>query len=59
MVVRELKRWRFGAAARLCADAAISEVLSGNRKLNRTQIGKLARYFKVSPGAFAEPTHRP
>lgn len=34
------------------AESTISEVLSGKRKLNRTQIGKLARYFKVAPGAF-------
>ncbi|WP_082838356.1 type II toxin-antitoxin system HigA family antitoxin [Gemmata sp. SH-PL17] len=36
------------------AESTISEVLAGKRKLNRTQIGKLARYFHVSPGAFAE-----
>jgi HTH-type transcriptional regulator/antitoxin HigA len=35
------------------AESTISEVLSGKRKLNRTQIGKLARYFKIAPGAFA------
>ena len=35
------------------AESTISEVLSGKRKLNRAQIGKLARYFKVSPAAFA------
>ena len=35
------------------AESTISEVLAGKRKLNRAQIGKLARYFKVSPGAFA------
>jgi HTH-type transcriptional regulator/antitoxin HigA len=34
------------------AESTISEVLSGKRKLNRTQIGKLARYFHVEPGAF-------
>jgi HTH-type transcriptional regulator/antitoxin HigA len=28
-------------------------VLAGKRTLNRTQIGKLARYFRVSPAAFA------
>lgn len=35
------------------AESTISEVLAGKRKLNRTQIGKLARYFHVAPGAFA------
>jgi HTH-type transcriptional regulator / antitoxin HigA len=34
------------------AESTISEVLAGKRKLNRTQIGKLARYFHVEPGAF-------
>ena len=34
------------------AESTISEVLSGKRKLNRTQIGKLARYFHVSPAVF-------
>ena len=35
------------------AESTISEVLAGKRKLNRTQIGKLAKYFHVGPGAFA------
>jgi len=35
------------------AESTVSEVLTGKRKLNRTQIGKLARYFHVGPGAFA------
>jgi HTH-type transcriptional regulator/antitoxin HigA len=34
------------------ADSTISEVLSGKRSLNRGHIGKLARYFKVSPNVF-------
>jgi HTH-type transcriptional regulator/antitoxin HigA len=34
------------------AESTISEVLSGKRKLNRSQIGKLARYFRVSPAVF-------
>ncbi len=34
------------------AESTISEVLSGKRKLNRKQIGKLARYFHVGPGVF-------
>ena len=34
------------------AESTISEVLSGKRKLNRGQIGKLARYFHVEPGVF-------
>jgi hypothetical protein len=28
-------------------------VLARKRKLNRAKIGKLARYFKVAPDAFA------
>jgi HTH-type transcriptional regulator / antitoxin HigA len=35
------------------ADSTISEVLKGKRSLNRNHIGKLARYFKVSPDVFA------
>ena len=35
------------------AESTVSEVLAGKRKLNRTQIGKLTRYFHVGPGAFA------
>lgn len=35
------------------AESTISEVLAGKRKLNRTQIGKLSRFFHVEPGAFA------
>ncbi len=34
------------------AESTISEVLAGKRKLNRTQIAKLARFFHVEPGAF-------
>ena len=37
------------------AESTISEVLAGKRKLNRTQIGKLARFFHVEPGTFAFP----
>lgn len=36
------------------AESAISEVLSGKGKLNRTQIGKLTRHFKIAPETFAE-----
>jgi HTH-type transcriptional regulator/antitoxin HigA len=35
------------------ADSTISEILKGRRALNRGHIGKLARYFKVSPDVFA------
>jgi len=35
------------------AESTISEVLAGKRKLNRSQIGKLARHFRVEPGAFS------
>ncbi|HSQ58437.1 MAG TPA: helix-turn-helix domain-containing protein, partial [Gemmata sp.] len=34
------------------AESTISAVLSGKRKLTRGQIGKLSRYFHVSPAAF-------
>ena len=37
------------------AESTISEVLAGKRKLNRSQIGKLARYFHVEPGSFIYP----
>jgi HTH-type transcriptional regulator / antitoxin HigA len=35
------------------ADSTISEVLKGKRSLNRSHIGKLAKYFNVSPNVFA------
>ncbi len=35
------------------ADSTISEILKGRRSLNRSHIGKLARYFNVSPDVFA------
>jgi len=35
------------------ADSTISEVLAGKRNLSRQNIGKLARYFHVSPNVFA------
>jgi HTH-type transcriptional regulator/antitoxin HigA len=34
------------------AESTISAVLTGKRKLNRTQIASLARYFHVEPGTF-------
>lgn len=34
------------------ADSTISEILKGKRSLNRNHIGKLARYFHVSPDVF-------
>ena len=34
-------------------DSTISEALSGKRALNRSHIGKLSRYFGVSPNVFA------
>jgi HTH-type transcriptional regulator/antitoxin HigA len=34
------------------AESTISEVLSGRRKLNRRQIGKLAKFFHVTPSVF-------
>jgi HTH-type transcriptional regulator/antitoxin HigA len=35
------------------ADSTISEILKGKRFLNRDHIGKLAKYFHVSPDVFA------
>lgn len=40
------------ASGAAIAESTISEVLAGKRKLNRTQIAKLARFFHVEPGAF-------
>lgn len=40
------------AAGSGIAESTISAVLAGKRKLNRTQIANLARYFHVEPGAF-------
>ena len=36
------------------AESTISAVLGGKRKLNRAHISKLAHYFHVEPGVFAE-----
>lgn len=50
----EAKGVKQSQAASECgiAESTISEVLAGKRKLNRAQIGKLARYFHIEPGAF-------
>ena len=40
------------AGATGIAVSTISEVLGGKRALNRSHIGKLARYFHVSPDTF-------
>ena len=40
------------ASATGIAVSTISEVLRGKRTLNRAHIGKLARYFHVSPDTF-------
>jgi HTH-type transcriptional regulator/antitoxin HigA len=40
------------AGATGIAVSTISEVLRGKRMLNRAHIGKLARYFHVSPDTF-------
>lgn len=40
------------AAGARIAESTVSEVLAGKRKLNRSQIGKLARFFHVEPGVF-------
>jgi HTH-type transcriptional regulator / antitoxin HigA len=34
------------------SESTLSEVLAGRRNLNRTHIGRLARYFNVGPAAF-------
>jgi HTH-type transcriptional regulator / antitoxin HigA len=34
------------------AESTLSELLSGKRSLNRTQIAKLSRFFHVEPGVF-------
>ncbi|HEX4589652.1 MAG TPA: helix-turn-helix domain-containing protein [Gemmataceae bacterium] len=34
------------------AESALSEVLAGKRRLSRSHIGKLARFFNIDPGAF-------
>jgi HTH-type transcriptional regulator/antitoxin HigA len=51
-----LEDWRISQAevskATGIAESTISEVLSDKRKLNRKQIGKLSRYFHVSPAVF-------
>ena len=44
------------AAGAGIAESTISEVLRGKRKLTRNQIGKLASYFQVEPGAFLADT---
>jgi HTH-type transcriptional regulator/antitoxin HigA len=38
------------------AESTVSEILAGRRKLNRTQIEKLARFFHVEPGVFLSGT---
>jgi HTH-type transcriptional regulator/antitoxin HigA len=40
------------AAGTGIAESTVSAVLAGKRKLNRSQIAKLARFFHVEPGAF-------
>ena len=52
--LRDLSQSQIAKAVGI-AESTISEVLSGKRKLNRAQIGKLARYFHVDPGVFAFP----
>jgi HTH-type transcriptional regulator/antitoxin HigA len=41
------------AADTRIAESTISEVLAGKRTLNRSQIGRLARYFNVGPTVFS------
>ncbi len=49
---KEVSQTEISAATGI-ADSTISEILKGKRRLNRSHIGKLARYFNVSPGVFA------
>ena len=51
----EIKGLQVGVVAKGAgvAEATLAEVLSGKRKLTRGQIGKLARFFHVEPGALA------
>jgi HTH-type transcriptional regulator/antitoxin HigA len=43
------------ARATAISESTLSEVLRGKRQLTRGQIGKLAAYFGVGPGAFLTP----
>jgi HTH-type transcriptional regulator/antitoxin HigA len=57
-MLRHLLEAKGVARSELCmvtgiAESTISGVLKGKRSLNRDHIGKLARYFKVSPNVFA------
>jgi HTH-type transcriptional regulator/antitoxin HigA len=49
---KEVSQTEISAATGI-ADSTISEILKGKRSLNRSHIGKLARYFNVSPEVFA------
>lgn len=50
--LRNLTQAQVATGTRI-AESTISEVLAGKRKLNRAQIGKLARFFRISPAAFS------
>jgi HTH-type transcriptional regulator/antitoxin HigA len=52
MEQQEVKQVELSRATGI-VESTISAVLSGKRTLNRSQIGKLASYFHVSPGVFA------
>jgi HTH-type transcriptional regulator/antitoxin HigA len=49
---REITQVQLARETRI-AESTISEVLAGKRILNRSQIGRLARYFNVGPMAFS------
>lgn len=51
MDIKEVSQTQLAKAVGI-AESTISEVLRGKRKLTRTQIGKVAKYFKVSPAVF-------
>lgn len=48
---KEITQARLAYEAKI-AESTISEVLTGKRRLNRSQIGRLARYFGVAPTVF-------
>jgi HTH-type transcriptional regulator/antitoxin HigA len=43
------------ARAASMAESTVSEILSGKRRLTRSQMEKLAAYFHLDPGVFLQP----
>jgi HTH-type transcriptional regulator / antitoxin HigA len=52
MEARGVKQTEVAIAANIVA-STISDVMHGRRKFNREQIGRLAKYFHVSPAVFS------